>query len=48
LGWHEHQGFDDVDWADMRALAEHFGLPFERERPGFVAPRRKLHSRHEG
>jgi lincosamide nucleotidyltransferase A/C/D/E len=52
LRWHEYEGFDDVDWTDMRSLAERFGLPFSRERPGFVVPRRavdaKLHSRHEG
>jgi lincosamide nucleotidyltransferase A/C/D/E len=45
--WHEHEGFDDVDWADMRALAERFGLPPPGESPGFVAPKRKLHFRDD-
>lgn len=27
LRWHEHEDFDDVDWADMGALAGRFGLP---------------------
>ena len=45
--WHGHEDFDDVDWADMRALAQRFDLPSPSERPGFVAARRKLHSRHE-
>jgi lincosamide nucleotidyltransferase A/C/D/E len=43
LRWHRHDGFDDVDWADMRALCERFGLrprpPFG-PRPGFVAAKR--------
>jgi lincosamide nucleotidyltransferase A/C/D/E len=48
LRWHAHEGFDDVDWTDMTALAERFGLAVPGERPGFVSPRRKLQSRHEG
>jgi hypothetical protein len=45
--WHEYEGFDDVDWEDMQALARRFGVPSLGEAPGFVSPRRKLHSRHE-
>ena len=40
LQWHEHDGFDDVDWADMRALAARFGLAFARRRPGLIARKR--------
>jgi lincosamide nucleotidyltransferase A/C/D/E len=47
LRWHEHDDFDDLDWADMSALAERFDLPFDRERPRFASARRKLHSRDE-
>jgi len=47
LRWHEHDDFDDVDWADMSALAEQFGLSFDREQPGLVSARRKLHSPDE-
>ena len=41
--WHGHEGFDDVDWADMCALADRFGLELPQSlaaRPGFVASRR--------
>jgi len=48
--WHRHEGFDDVDWADMTALSRRFDLPPPGPRPGFVAPRRsaekQLQSRH--
>ena len=44
--WHAHQDFDNVDWADMQALAERFELPSPPARPGFVSPRRKSQSRH--
>jgi lincosamide nucleotidyltransferase A/C/D/E len=47
IRWHAHEHFDDVDWVDMRALAERFGLPPPGERPWFVSERRKLQSRHE-
>jgi hypothetical protein len=43
LRWHEHDGFDDVDWQDVRTLAERFGLPLPERlatRPGFVHPKR--------
>ena len=43
LRWHEHDEFDDVDWADVRALAERFGLdvqPALAVPPGFVAEKR--------
>jgi lincosamide nucleotidyltransferase A/C/D/E len=49
--WHRHEDFDDVDWADMSALASRFGLPDVGPPPGFISPRRSvertLHSRHE-
>jgi lincosamide nucleotidyltransferase A/C/D/E len=52
LRWHRHDDFDDVDWADMKALVERFELPDVGERPRFVSPRRgverKLHSPDEG
>jgi len=44
LRWHEYDGFDDVDWQDMRALCDRFGLtPPERlaTRPGFVHKKRR-------
>jgi lincosamide nucleotidyltransferase A/C/D/E len=47
LRWHEYEGFDDVDWADTRALAEHFGLQVPAGPPGFVSPRRNSQSRHD-
>jgi lincosamide nucleotidyltransferase A/C/D/E len=51
LRWHEHEDFDDVDWADMGALAGRFGLPAPGPRPGFVSARRagdeKSQPRHE-
>jgi lincosamide nucleotidyltransferase A/C/D/E len=51
LRWHEHEEFDDVDWADMGALAGRFGLPAPGPRPGFVSARRagdeKSQPRHE-
>ena len=43
LRWHEYEGFDDVDWADMRALSDRFDLrppPALVARPGFVAAKR--------
>lgn len=46
IRWHLYDGFDDVDWRDVRALAERFGLdlpPQCRERPGFVAAKREYH-----
>ena len=46
MRWHAHEGFDDVDWADMRALAGGFGLEFAVEQPGFVHAKRKSQSRH--
>jgi lincosamide nucleotidyltransferase A/C/D/E len=45
LRWHAYEGLDDVDWADMRALANHFGLELPDafvSRPGFVASKRGL------
>ena len=45
--WHAHDDFDDVDWADMTALAERFGLPSPGPRPDFVSSRRKSQSRHD-
>jgi hypothetical protein len=46
--WHRHATFDDVDWADMIALARRFQLPENGPAPGFASPRRvgerKLHS----
>jgi lincosamide nucleotidyltransferase A/C/D/E len=45
---HSHAGVDDVDWADMCALAARFGheLPAAlAERPGFVASRRESASK---
>ena len=51
LRWHEHEDFDDVDWADMGALAGRFGLPAPGPRPGFISARRagdeKSQPRHE-
>jgi lincosamide nucleotidyltransferase A/C/D/E len=47
LRWHEYEGFDDVDWADMTALAQRFKLPSPGERPGFVAEKRKSQSRDD-
>jgi hypothetical protein len=48
--WHRHEGFDDVDWEDMNALALRFGLEDVGPRPGFIAERRsvgkKLHPRN--
>jgi hypothetical protein len=44
LRWHAYDDLDDVDWADMQALCERFGLdgPAQlRSRPGFVAARRR-------
>lgn len=44
VAWHEHEEFDDVDWSDMRLLAERFNLELPercRSRPGFLAPKRK-------
>ncbi|HXV33913.1 MAG TPA: hypothetical protein VD769_07880 [Gaiellaceae bacterium] len=43
LRWHEHEDFDDVDWHDVHALCDRFGLAPGRgqtDRPGFVAPKR--------
>jgi lincosamide nucleotidyltransferase A/C/D/E len=43
LLWHEHEGFDDIDWHDVRVLCDRFALearPGQAARPGFVAPRR--------
>jgi len=44
LRWHDFEGFDDVDWQDMRALCERFGLtppgPLAT-RPGFVHEKRR-------
>ena len=52
LRWHEHEDFDDVDWADMGVLAGRFGLPTPGPRPGFISARRagdkKSQPRHEG
>jgi lincosamide nucleotidyltransferase A/C/D/E len=42
LRWHRHGDFDDLDWADMDALARRFGLPEPDPRPGFLAPRRSV------
>jgi lincosamide nucleotidyltransferase A/C/D/E len=42
LRWHDYEGADDVDWADMVALSERFGLPEPGERPGFIAPKRTV------
>jgi len=42
--WHDYDGFDDVDWQDVRALCDRFGLtPPERlaTRPGFVHEKRR-------
>ena len=47
MRWHAHEGFDDVDWADLRALAERFGLEFAAQPPGFVHVKRKSQSRHD-
>lgn len=50
LRWHRHDGFDDVDWEDMTALARRFGLAEVGPRPGFISARRaverKLHPRN--
>ena len=50
LFWHRHDGFDDVDWEDMTALARRFGLAEVGPRPGFISARRaverKLHPRN--
>ena len=43
LRWHQHDEFDDVDWADTRALCERFGLdaqPTLGGPPGFLAEKR--------
>jgi hypothetical protein len=43
LCWHEHEEFDDVDWADVRALCERFRLgvqPAFGAQPGFAAEKR--------
>jgi lincosamide nucleotidyltransferase A/C/D/E len=43
LRWHQYDGLDDVDWADMRRLCERFGLEAPAglvARPGFVAAKR--------
>jgi lincosamide nucleotidyltransferase A/C/D/E len=42
IQWHGHEDFDDVDWADIHALARRFGLPDPGPRPGFVSPRRAV------
>jgi lincosamide nucleotidyltransferase A/C/D/E len=45
LRWHDYDGFDDVDWQDMRALCERFGLTLPERlatRPGFVHEKRSL------
>ena len=42
--WHHHEGFDDVDWIDMRRLAERFDLELPERwqtRRGFLAPKRE-------
>ena len=47
LLWHAHDGYDDVDWKDVRALCERFDLtapPGLTTRPGFVAPKRATSS----
>jgi lincosamide nucleotidyltransferase A/C/D/E len=44
LRWHVYPEFDDIDWRDVQLVGERFGLePPEqcRERPGFVAPKRR-------
>ncbi len=44
LRFHEHDGFDDVDWEDMRLLCERFGLmpsASQTGRPGFVHEKRR-------
>lgn len=50
LRWHRHQGLDDIDWADMTALARRFGLGDVGTRPGFLSAKRsverKLHLRN--
>lgn len=51
LLWHGHQGYDDVDWKDVRALCDRFGLtapPALAARPGFVAPKRAAATIDEG
>ena len=41
IRWHEYEGFDDVDWEDLQALCERFGLVQSRPGPpGFVHSRR--------
>lgn len=45
LRWHRHDEFDDVDWADMRALCDRFDLrpePPLGPRPGFLAAKRSI------
>jgi lincosamide nucleotidyltransferase A/C/D/E len=42
LRWHGHNDFDDVDWADMDALAQRFELPETRPKPGFISSRRSV------
>lgn len=44
VAWHQHEGFDDVDWQDMQHLADRFGLDLPERclaRPGFVHDKRK-------
>ena len=43
LRWHEYEGFDDVDWADIRTLCERLELAMPSAlatRPGFVGEKR--------
>ena len=51
LLWHAHEGYDDVDWQDVLALCDRFGLTAPPElvaRPGFVAPKRAATRGGEG
>ena len=51
LLWHAHEGYDDVDWKDVRAVCDGFDLTAPPElmvRPGFVAPKRTMARVPEG
>jgi GrpB-like predicted nucleotidyltransferase (UPF0157 family) len=40
---HLYEGYDDVDWAAIESLSDHFGLPLPPgRRPGFVLERRTV------
>lgn len=48
LRWHVYDGFDDLDWQDVRALAQRFVLtlpPEYRQQPGFIAAKRDIHAK---